>query len=112
MGWMNPQEVMTAASNIESAGGSLQSLLNRMDTDYNQYASTWKGSSKEAYAASYADLRTRISNLISQASQITQQLRTTATNFSNADSGQTTDGTGLGSGGNLPGGGPFDPRRP
>jgi WXG100 family type VII secretion target len=109
MGWMNPQEVITAASNIESAGGSLQSLLNRMDTDYNQYASTWKGSSKEAYAASYADLRTRISNL---ASQITQQLRTTATNFSNADSGQTTDGTGLGSGGNLPGGGPFDPRRP
>ena len=96
--WMNLDQVRNAASSIGNASIDLRSLLGRLQGAYDSYATDWKGSSKNQFDTGYADLCAKINTLIYMAETLSSGLNTAAFNFASAD-------TGLGTGGNIPGGG-------
>ncbi|NPV60365.1 MAG: WXG100 family type VII secretion target [Actinobacteria bacterium] len=86
--WMNLEQIRSAAALIGDASAGLRSLLGRVQSAYNAYATDWKGSSKNQFDADYSELCTKINNLISMAENLSSDLSYVATKYASADAGQ------------------------
>lgn len=82
---VTPEELISAANNVENWADNYQAIYNRINTNVNELASTWGGEAHQQYVTQLEGFQDDFNNLYTLLNKYASYLRSAAAKYQQAE---------------------------